>query len=357
MADFAVRSYEGTHYEIGRLRGEELAPSLKAPPSSPGRREFARACRCEVERLHPPLVEQFEGLVDGGGFDREDFSVLYFARQQSMAAGCTVFAVTGQRSSAGGPIVGRNYDWLLSDLRWCECRVVRTSGFPARVGFTHHWWGNPDVIAQTGLCVFVASLPLAVPAAPGVQWSLLVDAVCELCTDVDQAAELLTSASHLRPMAYMVADGQAAAVVEALPGWTRVRRPENGLLVSTNAILTRTGNGELVPDEPAGGASGKEQERWPPSGRTQRALGRYLRVVELVGREAGPLSEGRVAEMLRDHEAPLCCGHQEPYTDFNWGTMWSTVAAPGRLRMRTSLGFACEADLRDVAAHVRTGSQ
>ena len=138
-------TFRGNEFERGFQRGERLRDTLVATEVQGVAREFVQACFEAAAAAFPPVLDEFEGIVRGGGFDRAAMMPYYFARVESRLGGCTMFAVdAGNRAGRDGPIAGRNYDWAVSDLRWCELRRVLPADGPRRIGYTHHWAGCAD---------------------------------------------------------------------------------------------------------------------------------------------------------------------------------------------------------------------
>ena len=196
--------YSGTAYEIGAARGRMLK-GLPVPKVTAAEVAFARLCAGVTKEVFPPALDTFRGMADASGLGGDDFLAYYFARREGVLRGCTMFAVVPPVTRDGGVIVGRNYDWVYSDLKWCEARGIRQAGAFLTLGYTHHWAGLPDALNEEGLFVAIASLPKRPPERPGLQWNLIVDAMMATCRAVREAEALLTSVSHLPPMSYLLA--------------------------------------------------------------------------------------------------------------------------------------------------------
>ena len=59
-----LRTFEGTHYEIGYRLGRGLA-TLDIPESDSQGPEFAVRCEAIVKEIYPPILEKVEGLIEG----------------------------------------------------------------------------------------------------------------------------------------------------------------------------------------------------------------------------------------------------------------------------------------------------
>lgn len=336
--------FEGGHFERGLQRGRRLRDTLLVPDLSELPRRFVEQCRDAAEALYPAAVQEFEGLVRGGGFDRDRMMAYYFARLESRLGGCTMFAVTPACRDAGeGPIVGRNYDWAVEDLKWCELHRYHPTEGLRRIGYTHHWAGCADVLNESGLYVAIASLPAPrEPAqAPGVQWSILVDMVSECCSTVEEAVRVCAGVRHLRPMSYLFADASGGvALVEATPWEVRLRRPQNGCVVAANVAL----GGRVLAthgDEPA---HTDPEEEGPAVPRAQR---RVRRTAELLQEGMPAVSEECVRRILTDHDAPICTGDHRDADGAPWATIWSGVCLPAEGQFRIAPGLPCRYDYQD----------
>ncbi|MHC5034573.1 MAG: C45 family autoproteolytic acyltransferase/hydrolase [Planctomycetota bacterium] len=340
--------FRGTHFERGLQRGLRLKDTLVIPDASALPDWFIERCRAAAQELYPPALEEFEGLVRGGGFERDPLAAYYFARLESRLGGCTMFAVAPACRDAGrGPIVGRNYDWAVSDLSWCELHRYYPDQGLRRIGYTHHWAGCPDALNERGLYLAIASLPPEPVRRPGVQWSILAEMVSESCTSVAQAVDVCARAVHLRPMSYLLADASGdAAVVEATPRRVSVRRPEEGLIVAANAarggevlaMPVQGGDTRVLP-EPVG------PPRGPDDGQADsRSARRIQRALELLREQSPGISDAHIRRILADHEAPICTGDHEDADGAPWGTIWSGICAPAEGTFAIAPGLPCRHD-------------
>ena len=336
--------FEGTHFERGLQRGRRLKGTLRVPDMGSLPDEFVDGCRAAAQELYPPAAEEFEGLVEGGGFERKAMEAYYFARLESRLGGCTMFAILGAcRSDGQGLLVGRNYDWAVEDLRWCELhRYLPVDGF-RRIGYTHHWAGCPDVLNEKGLYLAIASLPAEAVRAPGVQWSILVEMISERCATVAEAVALCAKVRHLRPMSYLVSDASgAAAVVEATPAQVTVRWPQDGLVVAANVSQ---GGGLLAQPAPVAAGLLPEPVGPRPDERSaeaaRKAERRVRRAEELLRREMPTVCEAAVRTVLSDHEAPICTGDHRRQDGGRWATIWSSICAPAEGRFCIAPGLPC----------------
>jgi len=338
-------TFEGDHFERGLQRGKLLRDTLRVPQVSGVTEEFVDACRACATAAWPHAAEEFEGILQGSGVERRAMTAYYFARLESGLGGCTMLAVDEEHSEGrAGALAGRNYDWAVSDLRWCELHWYVPPGGQRRIGYTHHWAGCTDLLNESGLYVAIASLPPAPVRAAGVQWHILVDALTETCSTVREAAELLSSVRHLRPLSYLLADASGnVGVVEATPEAVVFREPEQGFVTAANVPQggntikdwARDQEGYFLP-EPVGTAPQNYE-----GAAVQRARKRINRVEELLRRAAGRVSVAAVRQVLCDHAAPICTGDHAHPDGAPWGTIWSGLCAPVRREFWIAPGLPC----------------
>ena len=338
-------TFEGDHFERGLQRGKLLRETLDVPPASGLTDEFVEACRDIVAQTFPEAIQELEGIIQGGGFDRKAMAAHYFARLESRLGGCTMLAVDGQHvEGVTGPLAGRNYDWAVEDLRWCELHWYLPPGGQRSVGYTHHWAGCTDLLNESGLYVAIASLPPAPVRAAGVQWNILIDAGTERCSTIGDAAALLGSVRHLRPMSYLLADASGqVGVVEATPDAVVLRRPKEGLVTAANA--PQGGNAIKDWSVDRQGFSLSEPIRTVPQnyeGRAvQRARKRISRAEELLRRASGRVSVAAVQQVLSDHAAPICTGDHNHPDGAPWGTIWSGLCTAASREFWIAPGLPC----------------
>jgi hypothetical protein len=245
------------------------------------------------------------------------------------------------RAGGRGPIVGRNYDWAVDDLRWCELHRYQSDAGMRRIGYTHHWAGCPDVLNEAGMYVALASLPPQPVRRPGVQWDVVVERISETCATVEEAVAVCGRARHLRSMSYLLADAAGnAAVVEATPDDVRVRRPAGGFIVATNVAL----GGE--PANVAESESGYELAEplavrtVSPQG-TERARRRLEAATRMIEDAAPEVSEETVRAILSDHSAPICTGDHAHPDGARWATIWSGLCTPADGACEIAPGLPC----------------
>jgi hypothetical protein len=325
----------GSHYEIGLQMGAKLT-TLEIPEAYGGALAMAARCEAVLAERYPFILDKVEGMIDGGQLDARNFKALFYLGDSSSPTGCTNLAVLPSHTRDGELLVGVNYDWYYDAKEWRELREVEPQGSYRSLQVTHHWAGSPDGFNEKGLGIFLSVLPHRDPTGAGLAWHLIMDLVLDICRDVEEAWELISSVPHLAAFNYLLADAQGqAALAEALPDGVLRREPSEGFLLATNHLP---------------GREEAETSLSPADARRQRkSLARYARVTEFVGRAERQIDREAIEAVLRDHQAPVCRGNHDPVPgdssfDNVFGTIWSLVVRPGKGQMLLAWGHPCRTD-------------
>jgi len=322
----------GTRREIGEQLGRRIR-GLSPPPPAPGDDAFGVACRHHVERLHPAMIDEYEGMLSSSGQPADAFANYCFGRTAPLAGGCTNLACVAGATATGRTIVGRNYDWAYADRRWRQERLIEPRGEASKLGYTHHWGGMCDVMNDRGVVVCIASLPPDGPMRPGLQWHIVVDLVATQCVNARDAADLIVGVPHVRSLSYLVADDTDAYLVEASSSAVTVHESVDGIIVGTNHRL----------DEPA---------RSDARGRLSRL--RRERTLDVLQARSGAIDREVVVAALTDHEAGVCSGRHGEHAGHvenggGFGTIWSLIAEPSQRRIGVAAGHPCVTPFEELS--------
>jgi len=329
-----LRTFEGTHYEVGYRLGRGLA-TLDIPESDSQGSEFAAQCEAIVKEIYPPILEKVEGFIEGSGLSAQDFKTYFYTRGGPPQIGCTNLAILPPYTKEDCLLLGGNYDWFYSAREWREVRVIRPQGAYSHISVTHHWAGSPDGLNERGVAVLLSVLPEREVKKPGLQWHLVIDILMETCSHLEEARDFITSVPHLRAFDYLIADEHQAIVAEATPDGLLLREPKGGFLVATNHLP-----GREFPEEEL-----TEQDRL----RERRSLTRYKRVHQMIGERPRGADLEDVKAILQDHEAPICRGDHPSVEerggfDAVFGTIWSLICQPGRREILLAAGHPCNSE-------------
>lgn len=346
-ADYATYVVEGTHGEIGAQLGERYGTfGPQAAELHPEHVDFARACRDEVARVYPALVEEIESQAEAAGRSVDDVLWHYClgvgAPPVQVDGGAGAPAETSQANcssvgvmTAEGPVIARNYDFFYFET-WRHLVTVKpqralshTGMWPGLLG------GRYDGVNEAGVWVSIHGGGCRPPAkpTPGIVFHLLCRIVLETCSSAKEAVELLQSVPHIASYNFFIADAYEMYVVEAHPEKTAVRTPEDGVLVCTNHPI----HDDLVPMTAT------------PILENSRRRAAFLRCGAADAVFGAACSGGGASDaaaglqlLMRDHSVPVC-GH-----DDGLATFWSAVCIPQRRHVAYTLGAPCRNEYEDA---------
>jgi predicted choloylglycine hydrolase len=280
-------------------------------------------------RYAPDLLEELRGVSDGSGIPYEPLlTSMLTIPYVDVLRGCTVIAVTPERTREGEPIVGRNYDFFhdVSEDN-ATTYICYPHGRYASVGNCDIFVGREDGLNEKGL--FAAMAAFFYPGlAPGLTFWFIIRLILDRCATVEEGVELLKKLPHASSYTYLLADALGKAVVaEPTVEGMEFRYPRNGLLMMTNhAICERwAGKEKFVP-----------QDSRPRYESIERLLGRG----QSVGRED-------MKKTLGDHEG-FICSHGHHFPERKFGTLWSVVGCPGERQLEIAGGHPCRVEYRKV---------
>lgn len=252
VGNVPVAILSGTPEEIGRQHGELLAGPGKAVANFPERfaEEFGVAAFW-------PLVTQAGKTLVMQAPERHQQELAAIAKHSDLSSdklavgntllelrrlGCSAIIVEPQRSATGGPIFGRNFDFLtLGELDKYSMVIVyrpegkhpfASVGFPGMVGAIS---GMNDAGLAVGTLDVEQSADGSRKFNPtGVPLAFVFRRILEECTTVDEAEALLKSIKPTTWMNLTVCDRDGGATFEITPDHIGRRDDEEGLVRCTN---------------------------------------------------------------------------------------------------------------------------
>ena len=242
----------GTPEEMGRQHGELLAGPGKAIAAFPERfaEEFG------VTAFWPLVTQAGKTLVMQAP-ERHQQELAAIAAHSDLSSdklavgntllelrrlGCSAIVVEPARSATGGPIFGRNFDFLtLGELDQYSMVIVyrpegkhafASVGFPGMVGAIS---GMNDAGLAVGTLDVEQSADGSRKFNPtGVPLAFVFRRILEECTTVDEAEALLRSIKPTTWMNLTVCDRDGGATFEITPDHIGRRDDEDGLVRCTN---------------------------------------------------------------------------------------------------------------------------
>lgn len=222
----------GSAWEIGTQYGEMLEQwGFDPDPITETQRQFVADCVPHVEDVAPALLDELRGIADAGDWPLDRIQAIPLAL--GWDAGCTVVALSGDRTVDGQPLFGRNYDFATEFADYATLlRTVPDDGY-SHVGCSDHWTGRHDGINEAGLAVGHSFVPHR-GLEPGVMFALAARTVLETCETVGEAVTFLERVPHARNTNFLMTDSAGTiGFVEASPDEVTTTLPD-GVGVTTN---------------------------------------------------------------------------------------------------------------------------
>ena len=206
-----VRKVSGTYYEMGKQVGYLMRkqncqdftgadiPFLK----NPMKLDFAMKCKTAVEKHAPDLLQELDGILEGGGFEFHTLGVLELSL--SAQAGCTLFAISGEHTADSNPVLARSYDfedWTISDFTgtWTSPDQKYAS-----LGFTDIGIGRYGGANECGLAV-ATTMTNPMDTAPGVLNCLASRWILDTFQTTGEAVDFLMEIPHVWGVNFLIID-------------------------------------------------------------------------------------------------------------------------------------------------------
>lgn len=225
-----VVQFRGTHYDFGRMQGEQLKKSFILPNRKKQWSTRARHFMVNEQEamslllaFAPKIVEELSGLADSLGWPMKDalreFGGYYIEYTRS---GCSILTSPA--------FMVRNYDSSPEGYEGRFALYEPTDGGYATIGPTMQITGRTDGMNEKGLVMGYNFINRR-NSGDGFICNMIGRLVLENCATVEEAVELLRKLPHRRSFSYVLMDpAHESVVVEASPRSVQVRRSA----VSTN---------------------------------------------------------------------------------------------------------------------------
>ena len=322
-----VRKVSGTYYEIGRQIGQLMRkqncqdftgadiPFLQDPLKL----DFAMKCKISVEKHAPDLLQELDGVLEGGDFDFNTLGVLELSL--SAQAGCTLFAISGEHTIDGNPILARSYDfedWTISDFTGTWVSLDQKY---ASLGFTDIGIGRYGGANECGLAV-ATTMANPMDTAPGVINCLASRWILDTFQTTGEAVDFLMKIPHVWGVNFLIIDKENdIAVVETHPKKTVRVSHLNGFAAVTNHYTSP--------------AMSSYQSQIHPS-----SLSRLEYMNDWFENRTGKISVNDVKNVQRDHEAGICVHFSNERVTFQ--TCWAWIAQGVYRIIHVCQGSPCE---------------
>lgn len=244
-----IKTFEGSFLELGRQQGR----IYKGNGMSFGVVDDPGLYRKQLEvyeKHYPELLEEFGGMAEAGGFDRDQLISAFITGQAThhinrfgLPKSCTIFGVRNE----GGVYVGRNYDWHpVTDQVFQVYKVVNPErnsfialsdmgiGGPADLDSRYHFYDADDAINDKGLFIGL-TFAFCDQWSYGLASTHMIKLIAETCSSVEEAIAVFERVPTCCPKNFFIADKDGnMAVVEHTSKRFKVVYPENDILIQTN---------------------------------------------------------------------------------------------------------------------------
>jgi hypothetical protein len=246
---------KGTPAEVGEQFGVlavKNAPDLpglnarfRQDTGMDGPRAFVvrKAARSLRPNFPPDHLAEVEAAAAASGYEEDLLLFANTVADLSSGLGCSTLVVGPGRSATGGPLFGRNFDWLPTKgiTEHTLVTVYRVDGKrPFAAVVISPMSGILSGMNDAGLCVTIneISLKRSKDAAPfnwkGTPLLLMYRRVLEECSTVAEAEKLVRGMERTSSTCMTLCDRDGGAVFEITPKTVEVRQPENGAVCCTN---------------------------------------------------------------------------------------------------------------------------
>ena len=337
MIHIEVNTELMTPYQIGLERGkrirelrpvidrvlEELVPSQSESERKEAVQKALRLSSFTKQEL-PEMYAEIEGVVAGAEWNLEEYALyhncLYLSKEEIQC--CTNIFISETRTEANEPILAKN-----TDLRGVfeDCQEITSVYSQKGLSFVclrnAGWLGCGQGINEAGFGFALSSAHTG-KYSPGIQSYVVGTYILANARNVSEALEMLISISGVGEICYLMSDseGDAAAFESGYGNRYDIRKPEDGILISTNHYQSN---------------SMKELTKHLASSRT-----RWERMNELFSRK-GKFGISYITDSMMDHSHPedfhCICRHEG-----RMKTIASSLILPRKKIIHVQEGNPCE---------------
>ena len=207
---------KGDYYEIGVFLGKQFdsyKSSYFSRKFTKEQKDFAYECELIVKEFFPELLEEIQGIADGGDIDYIDLITSELG--MGFNSGCTAFAIPAKSSKNGKIIFASSMDWFEQAIPFSYIFRTNPENKISNLGFTEYLVGRLGGINEAGLAIAESNCVWA-NFEPGFNSGIMGRYLLDNCKDVKQAVEALQKIPHTIGNNYLIADtNNKVARVEA----------------------------------------------------------------------------------------------------------------------------------------------
>ncbi len=288
---------EGSYYDIGVLLGKQYKVYFSdyfSEKYSKEQIDFAYECLNEVRQFFPEIMQEIDGIVDGGNIDYENLLVSDISAR--FQKNCTIFAVPSNFTHDDTMFFARSLDWFqdtipynfifktypnkkIPSLGFCDTIIGRLGGF-----------NKAGVVISESNCIWGNF-------QPGLVSHLIIRWILDNCKTAQEAVNFLERIPHVIGNNYLVADkNNTIARIEACQVMKVTTYFKDEFVAIANHYFSSDFD-EITPRKP------------------KHSTDRIDYLNEYMLKNKGIINLQKVQELQRTHEVELCPHVQEKYDD------------------------------------------
>jgi len=233
--------FGGTYYEAGFRYGAKIRKCgviLNTCPTFPidiARIEYGKACREEISRYYPEIIQKVKGLADGNGADFDFLCALIFSMYAyDCETRCSCFAF----HDGGKTVFGRNSDFLVSIETLYMNVLYHLEGVYSFTGNTTAFIEMEDGVNEYGFAVGLTFIPVK-NVKPGFNAGILTRYLLEKCKTVNEAIAELQKLPIASGGTLTMADSTGTIMVAELSaGDINIICPQKNYVFATNVYMS-----------------------------------------------------------------------------------------------------------------------
>jgi len=284
----------GTYYEIGRQIGKVLSKVKGYPPKFSKEVLEKSLPYEEIAKKHTPdLLEEFRGLSDELNIDYYIPITLELTPYRFEQTSCLVFALSGEHTQNGLPLLGRSHEWKEEDNEHLAVCYTAPKGKIKSLGFTFLFplvsrYGG---INEAGVAISGASASFE-NSGPGIMLNMATRWILDNCKTTEEAVDFFKKIPKVWGESYIIVDkNNTIAKVQSHATNTIVDYSKRGFDSAT-----------LKYDSPDLASFNNSWEGMEEVHSTRKTfLNKWFE------ENKGKIDVSSVTETLRNHEHRMCC--------------------------------------------------
>jgi len=187
-----------------------------------------------AKKYAPDLLDEFRGISDQLDIDYYVPLTLELTPHR-FETSCLVFAISGEHTESGNPILARSHEWKEEDSEHLRLCYIEPDGKLKSMGFTFSWplvsrYGG---VNEAGVAIASASSSFE-NNGPGIMLNIATRWILDNCRTTKEAVSFLQKIPKVWGETYIIIDRENnIAKVESHAKRTNVTYPESGFVFNT----------------------------------------------------------------------------------------------------------------------------